>query len=222
MKWNRLILLVVLILFVIFADICCSSKDIIEDDIIKSIKDLDNKEWPERVNAMFRLESLGKQMNAAVPKLISALNDDNVEVRRNAAEALGAMGKGSEIVRALGSVLKLEDNDNVRIAASRSLSEIGFDSKEVLDQLLESINDRNWWVRVYVIGALGKIGPEPGVVEALISALDDGGGAVGRAASESLKLFGKAAKPAVGKLRALGYDDAADSIEHDAEFSNEH
>lgn len=185
-----------------------------EGDISDIIKDLDSASWSERANAMERIGIISLRLNNAVPKLISALSDENAVVRRTSAEALGDLGKRDEIVKALGDVLKLESNDDVRIAAAESLANIGSDSRQVLDQLVASINDPNGWVKLYVVGALGKIGPEPGVVNALISALDEGG-LIGMTAAENLKLCGKAASPAIGRLRALGYDEIANSIESD-------
>ena len=48
--------------------------------------------WPGRAAAMGALATMGKEAAAAVPVLQTALSDDDMWVRRNAAEALGTIG----------------------------------------------------------------------------------------------------------------------------------
>lgn len=54
------------------------------------------KDWPTRLDAARSLRAVGRQAWSAVPALITALDDDDADVRAAVVEALGAIGFASE------------------------------------------------------------------------------------------------------------------------------
>ena len=82
-----------------------------------------------RLDAMFVLEGLGVHGRAAIPGLVEALRDEDMDVAAQAAETLGALGY--EAVPAL--VGALEDPDwRIRQAACQALGIIGVDATEAV------------------------------------------------------------------------------------------
>jgi HEAT repeat protein len=99
-------------------------------------------------------EALGKIGVPAVPALIEALKDDDEDVRRAAAGALGEIGD-PQAVPALIEALK-DDDEYVRRAAVGALGKIG--DLQAVPALLEALKDRDEYVRWAAVGALGEIG----------------------------------------------------------------
>ncbi|WP_413162711.1 HEAT repeat domain-containing protein [Capilliphycus salinus ALCB114379] len=116
----------------------------------------------------------------AIQPLISIVQNkqDDSEVRRNAATALGQIGEGSpEVVQALLAVLNdKQDNSEVRGNAAYALGQIGEGSPEVVQALLEVFKDKqdDWEVRDNAASALGQIGEgKPEVIKALLDVFND-------------------------------------------------
>jgi HEAT repeat protein len=142
----------------------------------------------------------------AVEPLIAAFKDGDLDVRRAAAGALGAIGD-ARAVEPLIAALKDGDFD-VRWAAARALGEIG-DARAV-EPLIAALKDEVSHRRWAAAEALGKIGWKPDkseagahyliaqrkwdecvkigapAVEPLIAALKDRGSGVRKAAAEAL------------------------------------
>jgi HEAT repeat protein len=144
-------------------------------------KMLHNSEWRVRLVAR---DALIAQGTAAMPHAISALQDENVEVRKAAAEILGAL-KGDGAVNAL--IPMLRDTDvTVREAAVASLGNIG-DSRAA-DPLIDLVRDSADPPRTAAIDALGKLRVAV-AVEPLIQAMDGADDRLLGHAAEALRLI---------------------------------
>ncbi|NEN96836.1 MAG: NACHT domain-containing protein [Moorea sp. SIO3I7] len=108
------------------------------------------------------------QSETAIPELIKYLDDDNLYVRINAAEALGEIGTEATI----DPLIKfLDDPDpSVRISAASALGEIGTETR--IEPLIKSLDDPDYSVRRMAVSALGEIGTEV-AIDRLIKSLDD-------------------------------------------------
>ncbi|MHC4398818.1 MAG: HEAT repeat domain-containing protein [Planctomycetota bacterium] len=140
---------------------------------------------------------------AIVPALVEALKAPNLAVRREAASALAGMGAGAkEAVPALIEALK-DDDRVIRQHAAFALTGIGADAKEAVPGLIRIVGDGQLpsEVRVRVLSALARIGPDAGtVLPALIEALEYNDLAVRRQAAMELAEIGPEAGPAVPAL----------------------
>jgi HEAT repeat protein len=123
--------------------------------------------------------SMGK---GAVPALIKASADENLEVRKRVTRILGEI-KDPRAVQCL--LLALDDKDrNVRMLAADSLGQIGKPSTEGLLGVLKN-KEKPIETRADAAWALGKIG-DPSAVEPLIVVLDEGDADVRLQASRAL------------------------------------
>ena len=134
------------------------------------------------------VEAFGAAGAPAVPALIQALGDSGWEVRRAAAEALGAIGDPQAVpplIQALGHETNpfADYRDAVRRAAAEALVKIGTPAVPALIQAL----GHYWYdVRRAAAEALGAIG-DPQAIPALIEALGDLSENVRRAALQAIQ-----------------------------------
>ena len=150
--------------------------------------------YKERISAVLGLGSGSKRVQELSLKflgaegknreevLISALKDEDSDVREAAAKALGKI-KDPRAVEPLISALKDEDSD-VREAAAKALGEIK--DPRAVEPLISALKDVNWRVRDAAAEALGEI-KDPRAVEPLISALKDVDVLVREAAAKALR-----------------------------------
>src|SRR6266404_2328323 len=87
-----------------------------------------------------------------------AVQDPDLQVRREAVNALGAL-KDASAVPDLITALKDKD-DQVRAKAAESLWSIGPKAKEAIPALTVALKDRKADVRLSAAGALGEMAPE--------------------------------------------------------------
>jgi HEAT repeat protein len=98
----------------------------------------------------------------------------------------------------------LQDSDTqVRWWAAHALAAFKEKAKAAVPHLIETLKDADQSVRGEAVTALGKIGAEPGVVQALIGMLHDSDPHIRRASAESLGNLGPAARAAIPALEAL-------------------
>jgi HEAT repeat protein len=101
---------------------------------------------------------------AAAPLLIEALNgpktnDDYLDVRRRAAEALGQLGPAGKVaVPALMEALNDKKYFDIRAAAATALGQIGPDAKAAIAALTAALKDKDESVRRAAAEAIKKIG----------------------------------------------------------------
>jgi len=150
-----------------------------------------------RLDAMFVLEGVGAPARAAIPSLVEALRDEDMDVSAQAAETLGTLGY--EAVPALGGAL--EDQDwRVRQAACQALGIIGTDATEAVPALLQIIQADRDDVRRRGVWALGMIG-DLSALEPLAGILTREGGTVGCWIAEALGSYGRRARTIATALR---------------------
>jgi HEAT repeat protein len=142
---------------------------------------------------------------AAVERLISILRDNDVNVRRMAANTLG---KIKDVLAIEPLSLSLNDGQaSVRQEAVKALMEIGGESVEL--PLMRALRDGDENVRSTAAEALGELG-DPGAVVALINALKDHNSAVRVAA---IRALGKIGDPrAVPPLIDIFYDSMGEEF----------
>lgn len=96
----------------------------------------------------------------ALPELVSALQNDNPEIRREAALALGRMGsRADSAVPALTLLLK-DKNPRVRMESLVALAEIGPGSKEAISEIESILAGHDLTMRPTACYALGRIGAD--------------------------------------------------------------
>jgi HEAT repeat protein len=163
----------------------------------------------------------GDEARAAVPALAEALTEASapVEVRRAAAEALGALkGDAAEAAGALGQALK-DKSVIVRRAAAAALDQIGPGARPALAALKEAAGgdedkvsgvlpgDEDKFVRAFALHALGALTDDArDVIKNLTHGMKDQLLDVRLAAIEALGRLGPAAEAAAPALRAASRD----------------
>lgn len=132
-----------------------------------------------------------------VSEFVKQLKDDDPEVRRAAARALGEKGPGARAaVPALAAALKDKDLF-VRRFSAQALGEIGPEAKSAIPALAGALNDGRKEVVAAAAGALGKMGPD-GVTTLTDIAKDKKRDvALRRRSVEALGMLGKDAKASV-------------------------
>ncbi len=165
----------------------------------------------DRIRAIEVLGEIGMKAKEAVPVLITALKDQDADVRGSAAYALGEIGK--EAVPTL--IAALEDQEVfARSSAAYALGKIGKEAKEAVPALIKALEDQDANVRSSAVRALGEI--VPGAKEAvlpLIGTLEDQDANVRSSAVRALGKIGPGAKEAVPALIAALKD-------HELNYSN--
>jgi HEAT repeat protein len=169
-----------------------------------------------------------------IPELVKALNHEDSDVRKSAAEALGRIGSDATIpglvkalndgnsfiariaAEALGRIgsdsaipglvkaLNHEDSD-VRKSAAEALGKI--DSDSAIPGLVKALNHKDSLVRWVAAKALGKIGSDSAIPE-LVKALNDENSFVRWVAAKALGKIGS--DSAISKLvKALSHEDSS-------------
>ncbi len=114
---------------------------------------------------------IGSDANLAVPALIIALEDEKLNVRRAAAEALGQIGSDAQLaVPALITALE-DENPNIRTRAVFALGQIGSDAQLAVPALITALEDENRSVGHSAAFALGQIGIKERDVASQISTI---------------------------------------------------
>ena len=109
-----------------------------------------------RVEALRSLRVIGPQAKEAIPALIAALKDPDVDMRRMAAMALGNIGGDPNSVAALAAMLTEdhEGNADLRAAAAYALAGMGPQAKAALPALIVALHDRSVVVRAAAVHPL--------------------------------------------------------------------
>ena len=132
-----------------------------------------------RQEIMDSLRALGKE---AVPALVQALSDSDVQMRRNSELVMISLAGAYEkkpridITEALPALIKAtQDSDtDVRAWAAHAIAEIGPDAKEAIPALVKLLQGKDEGPRNTSCLALGAIGPAAkDALPTLRAALDD-------------------------------------------------
>ena len=148
-------------------------------EIIHAASDIDSD---TRYTAFSRLEEIGPE-RGVIAALVEKLQSNNRERRRLAADVLGSSKFDSgwteplarEAIPALLQMLKDDDRTFVRCPAAKVLANLGLLAINAVPALLKAMKDNqsgSWGVQCEAIIAMGKIGPQNGVVKSLIGALN--------------------------------------------------
>ena len=165
-----------------------------------------------RYRAALILYYMGPKGKKAVPDLIYALGDENQEVRRMAATALGVAEADSESAAvALGSVMS-DPVAEVRQAALKSLGQSTNDPSGAALKIASALKDSDVGVRVEAAQILKNLGPKAkGAVPALIQALRDSDQDVVLFAAQALGRIGPDARDAAPALEEALQNAGANS-----------
>ena len=95
----------------------------------------------------------------SVPNLVSLLDDESVNIRRNVVEALGIIqGNTDTSVHALAKALVKDEDKQTRFTSALSLARIGPAAEEAVPALKDALKDNDRYVRGYGVEALKYIG----------------------------------------------------------------
>ena len=143
---------------------------------------------------------------AAIPALIEGLSSREVDIRRNAAFALGELGSEAEpALEVLARAMRKDPDREVRRNAAFALGETG---PVALPVLIKGLNNSDSGVRRNVAAALVRIGPP--AVPSLIEMLNDSKPVIRQNAAGILGRIGPRAKEAIPALeQALSDEDKA-------------
>lgn len=143
--------------------------DVSSQSVMALVKQLEDGDESVRIRMVQQLGAMGPEAKAAVRPLIArAVEDQDKEVRRQAAEALGQID-APEATSGLIRFLEGEDK-KVRRRAATALGYVG--DAAAVPTLIRALEDQDWALPTYAIGALGEIGKP--AVPALIEALETG------------------------------------------------
>ena len=196
------------------------------EPLIFSLKELQFYGYGKEVEEN-AIGALGKIGETAIEPLISALKDNDSNLRKNVTEALGNI-EDTKAVEPL--IYTLKDSDlNVRKNAAKALRKIGWKPEKneigatfwinlekwdecvkmgamAVKPLISALKDKDWNVRKNAARALGEI-REP-AVESLISALKDEDWNVRTNAVDALGEIGntKAVEPLISALKYQDHD----------------
>jgi HEAT repeat protein len=169
--------------------------------LIEKLKTNDERELDAAI------EKLGKIGEPAIPALMKALQDKNLQVRRSAADVLIHIGRPA--IPALAKALKNSDA-NVRRSAALALRRIGAEAKTAVPLLVPLLKDSDAKVRSYASSALGRMGAEAKTaLPDLVPLLKDSDANVRSSAASALESMGAEAKTAVPDLVPLLKDSDA-------------
>jgi HEAT repeat protein len=176
------------------------------------VETLRNERNSIRQGAIDVLIDFAPDTESIQPALRGALADPDSLVARDAARALGALGKKARpSVPALVKALSHEE-PHVRLYAAEALASIGPKSGVATHELAKALEDSIPGVRWAACEALGSIGPAAhSAVPELITALKDEFLYVRICAAEALGNIGPQAGMAVGALRVAAQDAAMHS-----------
>jgi HEAT repeat protein len=143
-----------------------------------------------------------------IPSLIEALARKDPEARRDAAWALGLLGKEArEAASTLRDVTSRDSDGRVRISAAEALAKIDPSGLEGVSSLIGFLGEKDPLVRKAAAEALGNVGPEARTaVPKLIERLQDQDLGVRGVAAGSLGQIGPAAESAVQALADMLVD----------------
>jgi HEAT repeat protein len=171
-----------------------------DESVLDELLSADSVKINNAVYAVNRMPDSEKQRLSNA--IISKLKDEATSVRRNAAQALGAIGN-SRVVRVLEEGSK-DETTSVRRNAAEALGNIG--GAGAVEALKEALKDEDTYVRGDAARALGAIG-DAGAVESLRGALKDEAASVRRSVAVALGRISDAG--AVEELKDVLKDEDA-------------
>jgi len=163
------------------------------------MSDEDPKVRAYATDALIRLGDFGLDL------LITRLNDQDENVRKNAAVILGRTGN-KKALKPLRETFFKEENPSVRAYIISALGLLGDTSS--LDILCEALGDENQLVRAYAVGAMARIGKP--AVETLLACLQSDNETVRAGAAEALGLI-REDSAIIPLIEALSFEDDSEN-----------
>ncbi len=160
--------------------------------------------------AVYAFKALGSDGKPAIPELAKILNNkdamDDYSSWHNAAEAISYLGP--EAIPAMLTAATNLSGRHIRWELIENLGNMETNGISAIPALIGWTQDKDEWVRLGAVNALGRIGMEPArVIPVLVKALRDADPLVRRDAASALGNYGKEAKDAVPDLIKV-LDDA--------------
>lgn len=168
------------------------------DAVPRLVDLLRSPDTSRRCAAILALRKFGPLAQEAIPHLLHAFDDPELQVRKEASRTLGKVGPSAipPLIRFLNDRTRRH-----RDCAVEAFAAVGPDAVPALISLLGS---RDHDVLRYAIGALAWIGPAAAdAVPALLALLEHEDIDVRRCAATTLGRLGKSAQPAVEDLRLM-------------------
>jgi HEAT repeat protein len=165
-----------------------------------------------RGRAAMLITYLGSKAKATVPALVSALEDENPDVRREVLFALAAIGPDAVQATPVLEKELADPNAANRAVAAYTLGKIGPAAKSALSGLQETLRSEDPLVRVASGFALVNIAPQnesmvQAAVPVLVEGLQSPVAAARRGSAEALGMVGKPARQAAeGALKVAAGD----------------
>ena len=165
-----------------------------------------------RFHAVNLLGGLGRDdPPAVVPALLRALKDDNDNVRRAAAFALGNLAQApAPVVTALLETLT-DSSPLVRSTGIQALGNFGAAAKSAVPALVDAVKSGDGGTAAQVAHALMRIAPDAAVL-ALLEKLDDTNALIRRATVDLLGELGPPAKSALPRLTVKSVADEDEQV----------
>jgi hypothetical protein len=162
-----------------------------------------NKDTDLQLQAVKALARIG---TPAVPALAELLKDQDLRVRKSAAEALGNIGSKSKAVVPTMVQLLMDERPWVRESALLDIGGIGPDAKAAVPALIELLDDKSYrWDAAYTLGQIGPGAKES--IPALTKLLKASDGQVRGIAVWALGNMGPDANAAVPALKKILKDE---------------
>ncbi len=156
------------------------------------------------------------QKKLGIEALIQAFKDNDFEVRGQAVDSLGRLGKSDKtVIEALLLAMK-DENSAVRQNAAASLGGLGKADKNVIEALILAMKDDSYYVQKNASTSLVTLGKaNKNVIEALILAMKDEDSYARQNAADSLGRLGKAYKNVIEAL-ILALEDKSTDVRQNA------
>ena len=148
---------ILLFLFVSSSESAAWAEDATETQTVELIEALKAADVSVRLSATEALAAMRPSDKAAVPALIEALGDENRNVRRAVAIALGRIG----LVAVPALIEALKDADTaIRLHAAFALGQMGPRAEAAVPALIDALKDADTQVSWRAVEALAAIGPQ--------------------------------------------------------------
>jgi HEAT repeat protein len=167
--------------------------------------------------AAYALGQIGPEAAEAVPALVIAADDNNIEVGWYSLEALGRIGPAAasavpDVVRILKAAEQFRNSPGygpLRVNGVRALGRIRTDSAAAISLLESTLSDTDRHVAIAATIALWQIDARGDSIESIGAELASENDDIALAAAMALVEIGEKAEPAAKPLiRALGHENA--------------
>jgi HEAT repeat protein len=147
----------------------------VNEKVMALVPLLKSKSAIDRADTVNLLGPFGPGAYKAVPALIVALDDDDLEVRLRTVNMLGGIGPaaGPAVDRLIRMLQDKNQGEDIRFRVAISLADIGHPARKAAPVLLHILEAESGFMRLGALHALGYVGHhDKKVVPALLKALE--------------------------------------------------